>query len=751
MPDPALLAAIVGAAGLVACLGTRALIPLLRRAGVLDRPNARSSHAAPTPRGGGIAPLGAMLLTWLALILAGAVAPRLLIILFGAALLAGISWIDDLRGLSPLTRLAAQLVAVGLGIFALLPAGPVFQGGLMPWLDAAAAGLLWLWFVNLFNFMDGIDGLAGSEAAAIAIGLMLFALFGAGRDPGLAALAGTTAAAALGFLVWNWAPAKIFLGDVGSVPLGYLLGYLLLDVAARGGWKIALILPLYFLADATLTLARRLLRGEPVWQAHRQHFYQRAAQRGLGHAAIVRRVIAADLILIACGWAAENGWGLSALAAAAMVVAALLASLARGWQPQTGLRLAASRRPSYTRPVMLAARRAGMACRVATDPPRADLGQRQGRGSYRLHASLATRGVALVSTGGSAKTLAAAGLPVTEVAALTGFPEILDGRVKTLHPAIHGGLLARRDRPDHLATLAAHGIAEIDLLVCNLYPFAATVAAGAGYEECIENIDIGGVALIRAAAKNHDFVTVVTDPADYASLLDEMTNSGGVGLAMRRRLAQKAYALTAAYDAAIAAWFAGEEGIAFPETLVVAGRLATETRYGENPHQRAALYRTDEHAPRGRERAAGAGQGAVLQQLRRHRRRLRTGRRIWPRRRSRSSSTPTRAAPRSARICARPGTRRWRATGSAPLAASSRSTAGSMRRPPRRSPQIFVEVVIAPDAEPAAGEILARRSTLRLLLTGGLPDPRAPGWTYRSVAGGLLVQERDRVSAGPRR
>jgi UDP-N-acetylmuramyl pentapeptide phosphotransferase/UDP-N-acetylglucosamine-1-phosphate transferase len=330
MPSAWLLAAIVAAAGLIACLGTAALIPLLRRAGVLDRPNERSSHAAPTPRGGGVAPVAAILLGWLALILAGAVAPLLLVILFGATLLAAISWIDDLRGLSPATRLLAQLVAVGLGIVTLMLPGPVFQGWLITGFDAAAAALLWLWFVNLFNFMDGIDGLAGSEAAAIAIGLVLFALFGAGRDLGLAALAGSAAAAALGFLVWNWAPAKIFLGDVGSVPLGYLLGFLLLDVAARGHWKIALILPLYFLADATLTLLRRLLRGEPVWQAHRQHFYQRAVQRGLDHAAIVRRVIAADLILIACGWASENGWGFAGLAVAALAVAALLASLVGG-------------------------------------------------------------------------------------------------------------------------------------------------------------------------------------------------------------------------------------------------------------------------------------------------------------------------------------------------------------------------------------------------------------------------------------
>src|ERR1700688_2259411 len=189
-------------------------------------------------------------------------------------------------------------------------------------------------------------------------------------------------------------------------------------------------------------------------------------------------------------------------------------------------------------------------------------------GLVRFAQGLPARGVALVSTGGSARTLADAGLKVTEVAAVTGFPEMLDGRVKTLHPAIHGGLLARRDRPDHLATLRRHGIAEIDLLVANLYPFAATVASGAGREECIENIDIGGVALIRAAAKNHEFVTVVTDRADYALVLGEIAGSGGaVGLDTRRRLARKAYALTAAYDAAIAAWFAREEEVAFPETL----------------------------------------------------------------------------------------------------------------------------------------------------------------------------------------
>jgi UDP-N-acetylmuramyl pentapeptide phosphotransferase/UDP-N-acetylglucosamine-1-phosphate transferase len=328
MARQVLLLAVIGVAtGLLACLGTRALIPLLRRAAVLDRPNERSSHIAPTPRGGGIAVVAAILLAWFALSRSGAAAPGLGPLLLAGLLLAAVSWFDDLRGLMPSVRLFAQFVAVGVGMALVTPDGLVFQGWLAPLPDMIAATIAWVWFVNLFNFMDGIDGIAGSEAAAIGMGLAVFASVGVGRDPALAALAVAVAGAAIGFLVWNWAPARIFLGDVGSVPLGYLLGFLLLEVAAHGHWKIALSLPLYFLADATITLLRRLARGERVWQAHRSHFYQRAVQRGLGHATVVRRIIAADLLLIGLGWAAENGWGIVAVLAAAVVVAALLASL----------------------------------------------------------------------------------------------------------------------------------------------------------------------------------------------------------------------------------------------------------------------------------------------------------------------------------------------------------------------------------------------------------------------------------------
>ncbi|HVH77826.1 MAG TPA: glycosyl transferase, partial [Stellaceae bacterium] len=256
--------------------------------------------------------------------------PSFIAVALTATGLAIVSWLDDLRGLSPALRLLAQMAAVVAGMFA-LPQGVIFQGWLPPALDAIAAALLWVWFVNLFNFMDGIDGIAGSEAVAIGIGIVLIT----GGDSALAEPAAAIAAAALGFVFWNWAPARIFLGDVGSVPLGYLLGFLLLALVLRGNqgmvgaWQAALILPAYFLADTTPTLLRRLARGERVWQAHREHFYQRAVQHGLGHAAVVIRVAAANFVLIACAVAATRGWGFAALGGAALTVVALLVELGR--------------------------------------------------------------------------------------------------------------------------------------------------------------------------------------------------------------------------------------------------------------------------------------------------------------------------------------------------------------------------------------------------------------------------------------
>jgi phosphoribosylaminoimidazolecarboxamide formyltransferase / IMP cyclohydrolase len=359
---------------------------------------------------------------------------------------------------------------------------------------------------------------------------------------------------------------------------------------------------------------------------------------------------------------------------------------------------------------------------------------------------LAARGVALVSTGGSARTLAEAGLPVTEVAEVTGFPEMLDGRVKTLHPAIHGGLLARRDRPDHLATLAEHGIGEIDLLVVNLYPFAATVASGGGRAECVENIDIGGPALIRGAAKNHEFVVVVTDPADYDVVLAELTVLGGAGLALRRRLARKAYALTAAYDAAISLWFAKDEGVVFPETLVGAAELAEETRYGENPHQRAAFYRTGDKRP-------GVATARQLQ-----------GKELSYNNYADTDAAfelvaefdePAVAIIKHANPCgvALGGSlhEAWtRALACDPVSAFGGIVA--VNRPLDAATaaaiaEIFVEVVIAPEAEPAACDALAKKSALRLLVAEAMPDPKAESWMTHDVAGGLLIQERDRLTA----
>jgi UDP-N-acetylmuramyl pentapeptide phosphotransferase/UDP-N-acetylglucosamine-1-phosphate transferase len=330
MADALLPAAVAVATGVFCWLATGALIPILRRRDMLDYPNERSSHFVATPRGGGIAVTASILLAWIVLQRVGLVASSLITIALGTSLLALVSWIDDLRGLSPGMRLVAQGAAVTIGILVLPGTRSALETWLSPPLFFVAAGLVWVWWINLFNFMDGIDGLAVSEAAAICSGLLLFAIVGDGADPAAALLAAGIIGAAIGFLVWNWSPARIFLGDVGSVPLGYLSGFLLLDLATRGRWKIALILPLYFLADATITLFRRVLAGERVWEPHRQHFYQQAVRNGLVHSAVVKRVIAANLLLIGCGWAAENGRAVISLGAAIVTVAALLVALAAG-------------------------------------------------------------------------------------------------------------------------------------------------------------------------------------------------------------------------------------------------------------------------------------------------------------------------------------------------------------------------------------------------------------------------------------
>ena len=327
------------AVGAVSCVVlawamTGAVLILLRRHGVLDIPNVRSSHSQPTPRGGGwgvvltVGPAWLLIAWW-----TGDTAS--LAVIAAVAVLVAVSWLDDLRGLPVAARLSAQALAVAIGVAALADAGPIFQGLLPLWADRLAAGLAWLWFINLFNFMDGIDGLSGTEAACIALGLALvFGLVNAAPEQALQAA--TLGGAALGFLWWNWQPARIFLGDVGSVPLGFLLGWLLLHAATLGYWPVALILPAYYLADATLTLIHRAIRRQRVWQAHREHFYQQATAGGLSHAAVSARVLLLNLLLIALAVAATlggTGVRLAALAITSALVAVLLARFATAGAP----------------------------------------------------------------------------------------------------------------------------------------------------------------------------------------------------------------------------------------------------------------------------------------------------------------------------------------------------------------------------------------------------------------------------------
>jgi UDP-N-acetylmuramyl pentapeptide phosphotransferase/UDP-N-acetylglucosamine-1-phosphate transferase len=318
-----LFAVVVVFVFLASFAGTVLILRLLKSRAILDHPNIRSSHVTPTPKGAGIAVIAAVLAGWVGISWDTPAAAISLSVAATALTLAALSWLDDLKGLSPLWRLLGQGAAVAF-ILSSTPSVNPFFGGLLPGaLDGLAAGLLWLWFINLFNFMDGIDGLAGVETATLGLGIALVAA-AAGMSPafvvyGLALLAG-----ALGFLWWNWHPARIFLGDVGSVPLGFLIGWLLLVLAKNGHWQEALILPLYFLADATITLIRRALRGEKVWQAHREHFYQQAVRRGLSHADVVRHVLSLNLVLVLLAVAAAAGWGWMSLVGAVIAVSWLL-------------------------------------------------------------------------------------------------------------------------------------------------------------------------------------------------------------------------------------------------------------------------------------------------------------------------------------------------------------------------------------------------------------------------------------------
>jgi phosphoribosylaminoimidazolecarboxamide formyltransferase/IMP cyclohydrolase len=368
-------------------------------------------------------------------------------------------------------------------------------------------------------------------------------------------------------------------------------------------------------------------------------------------------------------------------------------------------------------------------------------------GLAELGRALARHGVELVSTGGTAKALRDVGLEVRDISDLTGFPEMMDGRVKTLHPKVHGGLLAIRDNPEHAAAMDAHAIGPIDLVVVNLYPFAQTVARGAGREEIIENIDIGGPSMVRSAAKNHAFVTIVTDPTDYAEIiaaLDE--NDGMTSLDLRKRLAAKAFAATASYDSMIASWFAfADQQQLFPATLPVIMNKREELRYGENPHQKAALY-----VPAG-PHSRGIAQAEQVQ-----------GKELSYNNYNDADAAlelvsefrgqgPACVIVKHANPCGVATARTLLEAYEQAFACDTVSAFGGIiavnepltRQAAEAMTGIFTEVVIAPAADEEARAVFARKKNLRLLLTDELPDPSRTGFALRSITGGCLVQSRD--------
>ncbi|MCX5494701.1 bifunctional phosphoribosylaminoimidazolecarboxamide formyltransferase/IMP cyclohydrolase [Kaistia dalseonensis] len=374
-------------------------------------------------------------------------------------------------------------------------------------------------------------------------------------------------------------------------------------------------------------------------------------------------------------------------------------------------------------------------------------------GLIDLARALHERGVALVATGSTCKALVSAGLPATNVADVIGFPEILGGRVKTLHPMIHGGILGIRNEPTHAAEMAEHGIEPFDLVVVNLYPFEETIAKNADYATAVENIDIGGPAMVRASAKNHAFVTIVVDPADYASVLETLeANGGATSLEFRKHLAAKAFARTAAYDATVSGWFARVLDIETPAYRSFGGSLREVMRYGENPHQSAAFYVTGDKRP-----------GVA------------TARQLQGKQLSYNNINDTDAAyelvaefdpDETAAVAI---IKHANPSGVATASTIAEAYELALRSDPvsafggivalnrtldaeaaRRIVEIFTEVIIAPDATDEAVAIVAAKKNLRLLVAGGLPDPATPGLTVRTVAGGLLVQNRDagRIGVG---
>jgi len=365
-------------------------------------------------------------------------------------------------------------------------------------------------------------------------------------------------------------------------------------------------------------------------------------------------------------------------------------------------------------------------------------------GLVALARALSAQGVELLSTGGSAAALRAAGLTVRDVAEVTGFPEMMDGRVKTLHPMVHGGLLALRDDAGHVAAMDQHGITPIDLLVVNLYPFEETVAKGADYATCVENIDIGGPAMIRAAAKNHGFVTTIVDVQDYDTLLAELAEHGGTTYGFRQKMAQIAYGRTAAYDAAVSTWMAGALGDPTPRRVAVAGTLAQVMRYGENPHQGAAFYTDGSGRPgvatavqhQGKELSynnindtdaafelisefAGAGPACAI---------IKHANPCGV-----ATGATLAEAYQKAFDCDRTSAFGGIIALNHPLDAATAELISG----------IFTEVVIAPGADDGAMSIFAKKKNLRLLTTSGLADPALAGRVIKQVSGGFLVQDKD--------
>lgn len=710
-------------------------LPLLRKYSV-SAPRLNHIAGAQVPGGGGIITLVVIAVFWSASAWLGSFPlplADLRWLLAAAAVLAVVSWLDDKYHVHWLWRLGLHFAVAIAGSLLLLQwfdglllqaiSLALFDYSLPVWLDVAFAVLFWVTIINFLNFIDSSDGALASQTLAMSGGVALAAL--AVGDMNLANGGFIVAAAMLGFLVMNFPPATVFCGNSGAAALGYICGLLLLIAAAKGLWAAALILPACFCIGETVVIVKRALNKQPPWRGSRTNTLHIFILKGFSHrrAFFILSGIAVVLVALATATANKDPLWQAAAVVAAGALCLFAVSYFHRLEP---------RRQKQQREVKFVPIR------------RALISVSDKKNLARLAKTLSRFNVEIIASGGTAKAITALGLEVKEVSSVTEFPEIFGGRVKTLHPLIHGGILMRRNNVDDNRQANKHRIKPLDLVVVDLYPFAGYLGKKLSDEQMVEYIDIGGPALLRAAAKNYRFVTVASSAADQLSLEESLLHHDGrVPLSLRRIFAARAFRMLHRYDEKIAAWLEGDNATELGAVWQPPGQFKASLRYGENPHQRAELHQVGFEI--------GLAQAKLLQGKSPSYNNYQDGDAALRLAGDLATEFPTKAAaiiikhatPGAVAVAA-DSAAAWRKA----YEADSESAFGGIcaftktvdADCARRLAELFLEVVIAPNFHPKALEILKAKKNLRLFK---LAEFTLPALEAKRISGGWLVQQSD--------